>query len=135
MSLPIGELKGISTTVADKLKELGYPTSDPFLAKAATPAGRNELASQLGIFPKEVLELANRADLARLKGIGSVYSDLLEVAGVDTVKELSKRIPANLHAKILSANENDQLTSRPPTLAAVEDWVDQAKNLPYILEY
>ena len=44
----------------------------------------------LGV-PSHVLELINRADLARVKGIGSIYANMLEVAGVDTVKELAQR--------------------------------------------
>ena len=52
-----------------------------------------------------MLELVNRADLARIKGIGEVYSNLLENAGVDTVLELSKRVPANLHAKLVEQTQ------------------------------
>jgi len=39
-----------------------------------------------------------------------VYSDLLEEAGMDTVKELATRRPDNLHAKI--DETNDQKNSR-----------------------
>jgi len=52
-----------------------------------------------GIEHKLILKWVNRADLYRIKGVGSEYSDLLEVAGVDTVVELAKRMPDNLHAK------------------------------------
>jgi predicted flap endonuclease-1-like 5' DNA nuclease len=81
------------------------------------------------------LELANRADLARVKGVSGVYSDLLESAGVDTVKELATRRPDNLHAKLLEINEKEKLTERVPTAAAVESWIGQAKELPKILKY
>ena len=54
---------------------------------------RKALASKLGIDERALLELGNRADLARIKGVGAVYSDLLEFAGVDTVAELAKRVP------------------------------------------
>jgi predicted flap endonuclease-1-like 5' DNA nuclease len=82
-----------------------------------------------------VLELANRADLARVKGIGKVFSDLLENAGVDTVKELSKRKPENLVATMAEANGRLQLAKRNATLAEVTDWVSQAKALPATLKY
>jgi predicted flap endonuclease-1-like 5' DNA nuclease len=82
-----------------------------------------------------LLELVNRADLARIKGVSGVYSDLLEEAGVDTVKELATRRPDNLHAKLLQTNEAKQLTQRPPAAAQVEDWVEQAKALPKLVSY
>jgi predicted flap endonuclease-1-like 5' DNA nuclease len=65
----------------------------------------------------------------RIKGIGEEYSDLLEEAGVDTIKELRNRSAKNLHAKILEVNAKKKLVRRPPTLAQVEGWVKQAKAL------
>ena len=70
------------------------------------------------------------ADLFRINGVGEEYSDLLEASGVDTVVELSKRIPANLHAKLLKVNAEKNLVRRPPALSEVEQWVQEAKNLP-----
>lgn len=105
------------------------------MAAGADPAGRKELAALCGCDVKIVLELCNRADLARIKGISGVYSDLLEEAGVDTVKELATRRPDNLHAKINETNDQKQLTQRPLTLDQVEDWVGQAKALPKVLHY
>jgi predicted flap endonuclease-1-like 5' DNA nuclease len=100
-----------------------------------TPAARKELAKKLGMEASAVLELANRADVARINGIGGVFSDLLENAGVDTVKELAKRDPANLMAKLTEVNAKKKLAGRLPTVAQVKDWVDQAKALPKLLEY
>ena len=82
-----------------------------------------------------ILELANRADLARVRGIGGVFSDLLEQAGVDTVKELATRNPDNLHAKLVEVNADKKLAGRTPHQGMVKDWVAQAKELPKLLEY
>jgi hypothetical protein len=67
--------------------------------------------------------------------VGEQYSDLLEEAGVDTVAELAKRVPENLHAKMLETNTAKNLVKRPPTLSNVKDWVEQAKSLPRKIEY
>ena len=40
---------------------------------------------------KKILKWVNMADLYRIKGVGSEYSELLEAAGVDTIKELRNR--------------------------------------------
>lgn len=84
---------------------------------------------------RAVLELANRADLARVRGIGGVFCNLLEWAGVDTVKEPATRRPDNLHAKLLETNAQETLAGRAPTPHMVKDWVAQAKELPKLLEY
>jgi hypothetical protein len=59
----------------------------------------------------------------------------MEEAGVDTVKELARRSPANLHAKLIEINSTRQLTQRPPSVEQVTDFVEQAKGLPGMLEY
>ena len=135
MTVPVSQLKGIDQNTAKALQGLGVKDSDQMLESAATPAQRKDLAAKVGVDVRALLELANRADLARVKGVAGVYSDLLERAGVDTVKELATRRPDNLHKKILETNEAEQITARAPTADMVEDWVTQAKELPKVLEY
>jgi len=134
-AISITQLKGMTSALADKLKAQGIGNSEKLLAAAKTPAKRKNLAEQVGVEARVVLELANRADLSRVKGIAGVFSDLLESAGVDTVKELAKRRSDNLHAKIVEVNQKEQLAKRPPSPSMVEDWVQQAKQLPKLLTY
>ena len=134
MALRIDELFGVREDLSAKLKAEGLNDSDKLLAAAATPKAREELAAKLGVDSKDVLELANRSDLARIKGVGTVYSDLLEWAGVDTVAELAHRNPENLYNKIVEA-ANEHFVKRLPRPADVADWVAQAKELPRALEY
>ena len=135
MTIGISSVRGVSAGTAKSLKGIGITNSEKLLAKAGGPKDRAALAAQLGVDAKMVLELANRADLARVKGIGKVFSDLLENAGVDTVKELSKRKPENLVASMAEANKRLQLAKRNATLAEVTNWVSQAKALPPTLKY
>ena len=135
MAISISKLRGISPELAAKLKARGIVYSDEFLDVVKTPASRQALAEQLGVDSQVILELANRADLARIKGIASVFSDLLEHAGVDTVMELATRNPETLHATLVEINAEKKLAGRTPPLSAVKDWVAQAKELPRVLEY
>jgi len=105
------------------------------LAKGATPEGRKWLAEQSGISDKLILKWLNRADLGRIKGIGSEYADLLEAAGVDTVPELAQRRADNLYAKLGEVNEAKKLVRKMPTESQVGDWISQAKALPRALNY
>ncbi|MFC5408404.1 DUF4332 domain-containing protein [Larkinella bovis] len=135
MSLPIQELKGITSTVVEALKAQGVTNSEALLYAAKTASARKQLAAQAGVETSVILDLANRADLNRISGIGGVYSDLLEEAGVDTVRELAHRNPENLHVKIIEINQVRNLTQRPPTLEQLTDFINQAKSLPAGLEY
>lgn len=135
MSVTLGEIRGITDAVANALKGQGLSDTDTFLEATKTPAKRKTLASAIGVDTSVILELANRADLARVKGIGRVYSDLMEVAGVDTVKELAHRVPGNLHAKLIEINKVRQFTQRPPSVDQISDFIEQAKKLPAMLEY
>ena len=130
----VHEIRGIQVNVAEKLAAEGLKTAEVLLKAGRTPAGRKELAAKVGVDVKEILELVNRADLARVRGIGEVYSNLLELAGVDTVAELAKRKPANLHAALIEQTQAGD-ARRAPTLAQVEDWVAQAKALGRGIEY
>lgn len=135
MTTLVKDLKGTTDSIVSALKDKGITDNEKLLAAGADPAGRKELAALCGCDVKIVLELCNRADLARIKGVSGVYSDLLEEAGVDTVKELATRRPDNLHAKIDETNNQKKLTQRPPAVGLVEDWIAQAKTLPKLLRY
>ncbi len=131
----IADIEGIGETYAATLADKGIKTTEALLEKCATPAGRKALAEETGISGKLVLKWANRADLARIKGIGSEYADLLEAAGVDTVPDLARRNTANLFAKMTATNEEKNLVRKPPSEKQVENWVEQAKALPRALTY
>lgn len=129
------EIEGIGATYAKKLEEVGLKSQDDLLNDAHTRKGRADLAARSGISEKLILEWVNRADLARVKGIGEEYADLLEQAGVDTVPELAQRNAANLRAKMAEINEAKKLVSRVPSESEVEGWVAQSKELPRVIEY
>ena len=135
MTTPVTELRGITDAIATALKGEGASDNHKLLEKAKTPAGRKELAAACNCTARDILELANRADLARINGVGGAYSDLLEKAGVDTVKELRNRRPDNLHAKITEINADHAIAKQPPSEEMVAGWVAQAKELPPMIEY
>lgn len=134
MPLNVSELAGITPELDKEIKAAGLEDSRDFLKAADTPTKRNHLAKEFGVPSRTILELANRADLARVRGVGKVFSDLLEYAGVDTVAELAQRNPDHLHAKILEVAGEYGIT-RIPRQDEVESWVDQAHSLDRALFY
>lgn len=135
MSKPIKEIEGIGPTYAEKLANIGINTVHALLDKGCTTSGRKELAQKTSISEALILEWVNMADLFRIEGIGEEYSDLMEEAGVDTVVELSKRVPENLHAKLKEVNEQKKLVKQLPTLDTVKKWIEKAETLPRVVEY
>ena len=129
------DVEGIGATYKKKLKAAGVATTEKLLEVAASPKGRKDLAAKTGIGDALILEWVNLADLFRIKGVGSEYSDLLEEAGVDTVVELSKRVAKNLFEKMVEINAAKKLVRKMPVEKQVADWVDQAKKLPRIVTY
>jgi len=129
------DIEGIGDVYAAKLTEAGIRSVEALLKAGSTPKGRKELAEKTGISGDLILEWVNHADLYRITGIGSEYSDLLEEAGVDTVAELAQRNPGNLLEKMTEVNEQKKLVRRLPVLTMVQNWVDQAKKLPRQIEY
>ncbi|MCG8428802.1 MAG: DUF4332 domain-containing protein [Chromatiales bacterium] len=135
MGISIGQLKGMSRKIEATLLEMGVKDSDLLLERILSPGQRREMAKQIGISERNVLELANRADLSRIKGVAGIYSDLLEHVGVDTVKELAMRNADNLHAMIVELNRKKGFAKRAPSIGMVKSWVEQAKTLPKLLTY
>ncbi len=129
------DIEGIGATHAKTLADAGLTNTDHLLDTAGSASGRKSLATKTGIDEKRILEWVNRADLMRINGIGSEFSDLLEAAGVDTVKELAQRVPANLAAKIAEVNESKKLVRRVPGETQVSGWVAEAKALPTKVTY
>lgn len=128
-------IEGIGPVYAEKLRANGIGTIEALLEAGATPAGRQRLEEQTEIYHALILEWVNLADLMRIKGVGEEYSDLLEEAGVDTVRELRNRVPQNLYAAMVRVNQQKSLVRRLPTLEMVADWVAQAKVLPPKVTY
>ncbi|MDJ0664217.1 MAG: DUF4332 domain-containing protein [Acidimicrobiia bacterium] len=131
----IDTIEGIGHKQATSLRKARIRTVEALLKRGATRKGRREVATATGISEKLILAWVNRADLMRVRGIGEEYSDLLEAAGVDTVKELRRRNPANLLASMVSVNAQKALVRRLPTEAMVERWVEHAGELDSVIKY
>ena len=131
----IADIEGIGEASAKKLIDAGVNTVEVLLETGCSPKGRKGLAEKTGISETLILKWVNRADLARIKGIGSEYADLLEASGVDTVVELGKRVPSNLAKKAQEVNEAKKLVRKLPTESQISDWVDQAKQLERKVNY
>ncbi|MEZ5841486.1 MAG: DUF4332 domain-containing protein [Hyphomicrobiales bacterium] len=134
-SYPIMDIEGIGPAFGEKLKAVGIRSTGALLKRAGAPKDRKALAEASGIDESRILKWANMADLMRIKGVGEEYSELLEAAGVDTVKELKHRRADNLAAKMAEVNAEKKLVRQIPGEKAVARWIELAKELPPALSY
>jgi predicted flap endonuclease-1-like 5' DNA nuclease len=135
MSYPITNIDGIDRESAEILKSVGIRSTARLLETARTMRGRKALAAKTGFDEKSLLSWANVADRMRIKGINKEYAQLLQAAGVDTVKELKYRNPANLAKAMADINKKNKLVRFLPSEKVVARWIDHAKKLPLKISY
>jgi predicted flap endonuclease-1-like 5' DNA nuclease len=123
--IPVETITGVDDAAKASLNDAGIVWLEEFLEVAGPADGRKALATQTGIDASQLLEWVNRADLMRIAGITAAFADLLENAGVDTVRELAQRNPANLYQKLYDAAGNEA-----PPEGTVVSWIAAAKTLP-----
>jgi predicted flap endonuclease-1-like 5' DNA nuclease len=131
----IEEIEGVGPAYAEKLATAGIKSVADMLEKCATRKGRTAVAEATGISDKLILKWANHADLMRIDGVGPEFAELLEAAGVDTVKELRNRNAENLANAMAAKNEEKKLTRVTPSAERVAKWVAEAKTLDPIMTY
>lgn len=129
MAYKIDQIEGVGEVYAAKLQEAGIKTTDDLLEKCASKKGRAAVAEETGISEKLILKWTNHADLFRIKGIAGQFAELLEAAGVDTVKEFRHRVAANLQPKLVEVNEQKHLCGRVPAVPELEKMIEEAKIL------
>jgi len=135
MSYPITDIEGVDSDVATILKSVGIRSTNRLLEAARTVKGRKSLAEKTGFGEKQLLCWANVADRMRIKGISKEYAELLQAAGVDTVKELKYRNPINLARAMADANKKRKLVRLLPSEKVVKRWIENAKLLPLKITY
>ena len=135
MTYPITDIDGIDGEAAATFKSVGIRSTGRLLEVARTLRGRKMLAEKTGIGEKRLLCWANMADRMRVKGIRKEYAGLLQAAGVDTVKELKYRNPANLAKAMAEANKKRKLVAFLPSEKVVGSWIEHAKKLQIKITY
>lgn len=133
--MKIESIEGIGTVYAEKLRAVGINSAEKLLEFGNTPTRRSSLAREIGVDDAKILKWVNLCDLCRIKGVSSQYSELLEAAGVDTVKELRNRNADNLYQKIRETNEHKNLVHSTPSRNNIRNWIEQAQSLSPMVNY
>ena len=134
MSLHVSKLRGISLEIRRKLKRQGISYTHQLLREAGSTEQRRRLAERSRIDELALLRLVRRADLARVKGVGAIFADMLEMIGVDQVATLAKQDALDLRHRLYQLNAAERLARRAPTPEEVQQWIAQARDLPRLVD-
>lgn len=135
MSVTLKAFKPLDPTLVDALWKNGLRTIDDLLDRSATDADREQLATELGVESDHILSLACRADLARIKGIGNLYAELLKHAEVHRIQDLATQNIENLYTNIVELNQQHRIARRVPKMKDVGEWINGAKGLPPVVRF
>jgi predicted flap endonuclease-1-like 5' DNA nuclease len=135
MAYAIMDIDGIGAAMAAKLRAIGIRTTEAFLEAAKNVKGRKALATNLGVDEKTILRWANLVDRMRIKGVGEDYAELLQAAGVDTIRELKYRNVEKLARAMAEANRQRKLVRLVPSQKHVKRWIEHARQLPPKITY
>jgi len=106
-----------------ELPKVGITSLGELLSKTREKDDRDELALRL-LIPKEVLiQWVEKAQLARLKGLGVGNLRLLERVGIDSISALAKDDPEHLYEKLEQIPQDRVL----PRRAMIRIWVREAR--------
>ena len=124
------KIEGIGRSVASKLEGAGIVSVEALLEHGRTPAGRKGLSRMTSIPSRRLLHFVHRADLARVKGVGEEYAELLEVAGISNVSQLAAADADEVMRRLKDVNGYRRLVRRMPARRLVAQWIRIAQSLP-----
>ncbi len=129
------DIEGIGNAYRKRLREQGVETTGQLLEQAGDAVGRQALADQMQLPLRTVLDWASMADLMRLSGVATQFSELLQASGVDSMQELAAQDATELARRMNEVNERGQLTRAVPNAEKVAGWIAEAKSIPKALDY
>lgn len=125
----LNRISGINEKVAEQLRSAGVTTVEKLLSHGESKEGRRAIAIKARLNARAVDRWVHHADFFRIKGIAGLKTELLEAAGVPTVRLLAKQDPDKLYQKMVQINERRKMIERVPGLIQVRRWVKTAQRL------
>ena len=121
---------GLTVAGAAELHGAGVKDVEDLQEKAATAAGRKELAEAADLSRDEVDAIAYQLDLGRVRGVGRKSLALLNAAGIESVGDLAEYDADELAGLLTTVNEEEQIVEHMPSMDTLAFWIEQARELP-----
>lgn len=128
MNYKMSDLKGIDENQVALLRQSGVENTDEMMNLWNDPARRLSLTASTGLTDEQFIRLASMARVARLKGVGPKYANLLVTAGVRGLKSLGTYTPETLVQRLGAVSASRSLAGPVPTLVEVGAWFAELKS-------
>ena len=126
--MKIIEIEGVGDKYAKDLEKAGIADVEDLVP--ITWSGLKELAESTKISLKLLEKWQDIAELMKIDGVGPEYSQVLNLVGIDSTKELAYRSPENTLEKIVAHDKDQPDTIRNlPELKQITGWIDEAKKM------
>jgi hypothetical protein len=112
-----------------RLRAAGITTCRQLLRACQRPERFQRLEHASGLSHATLSDIVQRAEVSQIRGIGSTTLAQLFEVGVDSLEKLATSKPGTLRAEL------QQVTTRPPNLAVIEDWIVQASQRSVCSEF
>jgi hypothetical protein len=129
----IAGISGIGRTYATMLKDHGIVTPNDLLLGTASRDQRTDLAAALAINVEHLLRWGQLAEMSRVPGITIPTINLMNAAGVRTLRALSLSNDERLHQRLREVNQGFQFLEEVPTLESVRKWIEEASKLKLLV--
>jgi len=126
----IDSIEGIGPAFKAKLNGAGIHTVEELRAKGADPRGLAEIVQHSGLRENTIRKWVGIADLFRVDGISTQFSELLSECDINSVAELARRNPKKLFKKVSDVNGRKKLCKTTPNVAMLKRFIEKAKALP-----
>ena len=127
MTYKMIDLKGIDENQVAQLRQGGVENTDEMMHLWNDPVRRLSLTTSTGLTDEQIIRLASMARVARLKGVGPKYANLLVTAGVRGRKSLATYTPETLVQRLGDVSAAKSLAGPLPTLVEVGAWFAELK--------
>ena len=134
-SLLLKEIEGIKSEHLGILGMIEISNAAQLINAGKTHNFRLALSGETGIPYDVIVELVKLADLCRISDIKGMRVRLLFDTGFDTLEKIAAQDPVEMREQIIKINQRERIAARHPTLTETKFWVEQAKELPKLVEY
>ncbi len=129
------DFMGVKPSHLRKLAKGAVTTAKDMLYAGLTRQKRLEISRNTGIPIKDVLELVQLSDQARIGGHKKVRARLYHEAGFDTIDKMAACDPAELRQSVADFIQKTGFKGIPPTPGEARNTVTMARYLKRIVEY
>lgn len=95
---------------------------------------RAEFAKKYSMPAEDVEKLAKKLELMQIVGVGPKAAELLQLAGINSLKALSEADETALLDALQRVNREKNITGVQPDMVVVHDWVEKSKKVIHHLD-